>query len=278
MCLPYWTNYNNVKVLDTLNKELFQLQIGEKETVLDWGVHLSRHLQVLVASFPEHFPLDCMARLKCDCFYGGLPKRLKAMVAYLKASPDEKTYSDHLWATREAKKEVIGTIPEPNNRQYSQAQSHKFFPLWKLKGTQPPVKTPAVHLVHLKEENTEKEEEDESKDPDGIKGVMEEFMVHLVRVVKDAQQEENYCYNCSSLEHFIHDCPLVKVLRADSHLNCREGTVPEKGAQTPRMKVTTLKEPWKGCSRHRASHTVSLLESQSLPVMVWGQKCSQGKG
>ena len=39
-------HYNNVKVLDALNQELFQLQMADKETVLDWGIHLSRHLQV----------------------------------------------------------------------------------------------------------------------------------------------------------------------------------------------------------------------------------------
>ena len=30
-------HYNNVKALDTLNQELFQLQMGEKETVSEWG-------------------------------------------------------------------------------------------------------------------------------------------------------------------------------------------------------------------------------------------------
>ena len=49
--------YNNVKALDALNQELFQLWMTDKETLLDWGVHLLRHLQVLVASFPDHFPL-----------------------------------------------------------------------------------------------------------------------------------------------------------------------------------------------------------------------------
>ena len=29
-------HYNNVKALDALNQELFQLQMGEKETVSDW--------------------------------------------------------------------------------------------------------------------------------------------------------------------------------------------------------------------------------------------------
>ena len=37
-------HYNNVKALDTLNQELFQLWMADKETVSDWGVHLSRHL------------------------------------------------------------------------------------------------------------------------------------------------------------------------------------------------------------------------------------------
>ena len=50
-------HYNNVKALDALNQELFQLRMADKETVLDWGVHLSRHLQVLAASFPDCFPL-----------------------------------------------------------------------------------------------------------------------------------------------------------------------------------------------------------------------------
>ena len=49
-------HYNNVKALDALNQEIFQLQMVDKETVSDWSVHLSRHLQVLAASFPDHFP------------------------------------------------------------------------------------------------------------------------------------------------------------------------------------------------------------------------------
>ena len=61
---------NNVKVLDVLNQELFQLRMADKETVSDWGVCLSRHLKVLSASFPDHFLLDYVAELKRDHFYG----------------------------------------------------------------------------------------------------------------------------------------------------------------------------------------------------------------
>ena len=88
-------HYNNVKALDALNQELFQMHKGEKETVSDWGVHLSRHLQILTASFLEHFPPDHVAKLKHDGFYGRLPKWLKAMVAYMKASANEKMYSNY---------------------------------------------------------------------------------------------------------------------------------------------------------------------------------------
>ena len=49
-------HYNNVKALDALNQELFQLPMADKETVSDWGVFLSRHLQFLAASFPDQFP------------------------------------------------------------------------------------------------------------------------------------------------------------------------------------------------------------------------------
>ena len=57
-------NYNNVKALDALNQELFQLWMADKETVSDWGVCLSRHLQVLAASFPNCFPRNHVAELK----------------------------------------------------------------------------------------------------------------------------------------------------------------------------------------------------------------------
>ena len=67
-------HYNNVKALDALNQELFQMRMADKETVLDWGICLSRHLQILAASFPDHFPPDHIAELKRDHFYGRLPK------------------------------------------------------------------------------------------------------------------------------------------------------------------------------------------------------------
>ena len=49
-------HYNNIKALDALNQELFQLQMANKETVSDWGIHLSRHLQILAASFQTTSP------------------------------------------------------------------------------------------------------------------------------------------------------------------------------------------------------------------------------
>ena len=57
-------HYNNVKALDDLNQELFQLQMVDKETISDWGICLLRHLQVLAASFPDCFPPDHVAELK----------------------------------------------------------------------------------------------------------------------------------------------------------------------------------------------------------------------
>ena len=114
-----------------------------------------------------------------------------------------------------------------------------FFPLWKLKGTQP-ARTPAVWVVHLEEDGTDKEGA-ESEDPDGIEGMTEEFIVHLARIVKEAQQEEKCCYHCCSPEHFIHDYLLVKASRTDPHLNWKEGMVPKKGVWTPPGKVTMPK-------------------------------------
>ena len=64
------------------------------------------------------------------------------MVDYLKASTNEKTYSNYLQVASEAEKEEM---MEPSHSQMADNENKpkvmSFFPLQKLKGTQP-VKTP----------------------------------------------------------------------------------------------------------------------------------------
>ena len=104
--------------------------MGEKQTVSDWGVSLSRHLQILTVSFLELFPPDHITKLKHDHFYSRLPKWLKTLVVYLKASANEKTYSNYLQVAREAEKEEA---MEPSHSQTTNKTSKpkvtSFFPL-----------------------------------------------------------------------------------------------------------------------------------------------------
>ena len=180
-----------------------------------------------MASFPDRFPLERVAELKRDQFYGRLPKRLKAMVAYLKVGPQVRTYSDYLRAAREAEKEdsiELSQSPRvPATDGPSKPRATSFFPLRKLKGSQPFTKKPTVCLAQLEEEGTDNGEDPESDDPDGIKGVTEEFMVRLARAVKDAQMDEKHCYHCSSPKHFIHNCLLMKAARDKKQLTGRKG-------------------------------------------------------
>ena len=119
-------------------------------------------------------------------------------------------------------------------------QVMSFFPLWKLKGSQPAA-TPSAWEAHWEKESTDKEECINSEDPDGIEGITEDFIVHLARTVKDTQQEQKGCYHFSSPYKFIGDCPLVVASRTDSHLNWKEEMVPKKGAWAPQIKVTPPK-------------------------------------
>ena len=128
-------HYNNVKALDALNQELFQLHMGEKETVSEWGVCLSRHLQILAVSFPECLPPDHVAKLKHDHFYSRLPKWIKAMMAYLKASANEKMYSDYFWAAREAEKEeAMEPCCSQTTNKTSKTKVVSFFPPYSAMG------------------------------------------------------------------------------------------------------------------------------------------------
>ena len=240
-------HYNNVKALDALNQELFQMRMADKETVLDWGVCLSRQLQILAASFPNQFPPEHVAELKRDRFYGRLPKRLKAMVAYLKVGPQVRTYSDYLRAAREAKKEdsiELSQSPRvPATDGPSKMRATSFFPLRKLRGSQPFMKKPAVCLAQLEEEGADNGEDPESNNPDGSEGVTDEFMVQLARAIKDAQMDKKRCYHCSSPEHFIRNCPLMKAARDKKQLNGKERMAMVKGAQTPPKSTNTAMSP-----------------------------------
>ena len=188
-----------------------------------------------------------MAELKRDRFYGRLPKRLKAMVAYLKVGPQVRTYSDYLRAAREAEKEdtieLFQSPRAPATDGPSKLRATNFFPLRELKGNQPYMKKPAVCLTQLEEEGTNDGKDPESNDPDGIKGVTKEFMVRLARAVKDTQVDEKHCYHCSSPEHFFCNCPLMKATRDKRQLNGKEGTAMVKGAWTPPKPANTTKSP-----------------------------------
>ena len=188
-----------------------------------------------------------MAEVKRDHFYGRLPKQLKVMVAYLKVGLQVRTYLDYLRVACEAEKEDSIELPQGPRTQTSnnlpKAQTTSFFPLRKPKRNQPLLKKPAVCLVHLEEEDAGDDEDQESDDPGRIKGVTEEFIIHLARAVKDAQADEKCCYHCSSPEHFIHNCLLVKTSREKKQLNSKEGMVSMKGVQTPLATTSTTKIP-----------------------------------
>ena len=170
-------------------------------------------------------------------------------MAYLKARPQVRTYSDYLRATREAEKEDSIKLSQNSRIQVSDGLSKprptSFFPLRKLKGSQPFPKKPTIWLVQLEEEDADDGEEQESDDPDGIKGIMEEFMVQLARVVKDTQMDEKCCYHCSSPEHFIRNRPLMKTARDKKQLNGKEGMAMMKGAWTPPTTANAIKSPQK---------------------------------
>ena len=112
-------------------------------------------------------------------------------------------------------------------------------------GSQPLSKEPALHLVHLEEEDADDGKDPESDDPGGIEGVMEEFMIQLARAVKDAQTDEKCCYHCSSPEHFIHNCLLMKTTRHKKWLNGKEGMATMKQAWAPPTTTNAIKSPQK---------------------------------
>ena len=83
------------------------------------------------------------------------------MVAYLKASPYEKTYSNYLQAAREVEKEESMKLSQ---NPWSQAidnttkpKTTSFLPFQRLKENQPVSKMATMCLAHLEEENAKRD-------------------------------------------------------------------------------------------------------------------------
>ena len=196
---------------------------------------------------PRLLPPEQVAELKRDHFYGGLPKCLKAMVAYLKARLQDRTYSDCLRAACKAEKEDsmdLSWSPQTQTTDNTpKTAATSFLPLQKLKGNQCAPKAPIVQWHTWKKKALEEMRMKGVKIPMELRGVTEEFMAHLVRAVKDTQTEEKHCYHCSSMEHFIDNCLLMKTLRENTQLNCKEGMASRKRAWSPQIKLTMPKNP-----------------------------------
>ena len=101
-------------------------------------------------------------------------------------------------------------------------------------------------LAHLKEEDAGDGKGPESDDTGGIEGVTEEFMVQLARVMKDAQADEKCCYHCSSPEHFIGNCPLVRTSRDKRQLKWEGWDGNDEGSPDPSNNDKCHAEPSDG--------------------------------
>ena len=243
-----------------------------KRDSISLGMGLSRHLQVLVASFPECFPPDWIADLKCDCFYGGLPKWLKAMVAYLKASTNKKPYSISRQQGKLRRKRQWNHLIA---RLLTLQVSPKWWvssPLQKLKGTQP-ARTPAVWVAHFGRRQFQQGRGCHQWRPWWNWGF--DWGIHSVpcpgsgggsargEMLLPLQQPRAFHLWLPTGEG-IQNWYTFKTKRRGWCQRRESGLLQERW---PHQRC-----PRKGCPRHRMSHANSLLESKSLQLMVWDKK------
>ena len=89
----------------------------------------------------------------------------------------------------------------------------------------------------------------ESEDPDSIDGVMEEFMVHLARAVKDTQVEEKCCYHCSSPRALYPRLPIGGSLKEKYAVKLQGGGGIAEGSLGPSDKDNYTQESQGGGSQ-----------------------------
>ena len=93
-------------------------------------------------------------------------------------------------------------------------------------------------------------------------------MVCLARAVKDAQADEKCCYHCSSPDHFIHNCPLIKMSEGKGTVKWQGGDGNKEGSLDPSDKSQYVKEsPDRGSQRHKAPQQTPFLNLD--PFQHW---------
>ena len=181
------------------------------------------------------------------------------MVAYLKAIPEEKTYSDYLWAVREAEKE---DSMEPSQSQTANEAAKpkvtSFFPLQKLKGTQPLVKTPAVCIGPSGRTEHWRGWGGKQQRPwwyqrchGGVHGVC----IGLVRAVKDAQKDEKCCYHCGSLDPLQPWLPISKNIKNRFEFKLQGGDGAKEGSPGPSDESNHANNAPRGSTQGIKQHT-----------------------
>ena len=210
-------HYNNVKALDTLNQEFFQLWMGKRRRwcqnggYICWGISKFSQLCTQNAFCWITLPNWSMTTSTMGCLNGWKrwwhTSRQPLMRRCIQITFGQcgKLRRKRQW------KHPIAQTAEPVQASLGWWASSLYR---KLKGTQPSHRLPAVrgsrpgggeHQAVMRRKVLR------SEDPNGIKGVTEEFIVHLARGVKDAQAgRRNAWYHCEQpREPLTRDCPLL---------------------------------------------------------------------
>ena len=111
-----------------------------------------------------------------------------------------------------------------------------------------------------------------------INGVTEEFIVCLARAVKEAQKDEKHCHHCSSTEHFICECLLVKSIQVSYQFKLKGGDGTGEGRLDPSSQGGQAKGASTGDAQGIGQHTQTpFLNSDPFHQWYGIWKHSQGK-
>ena len=99
-----------------------------------------------------------------------------------------------------------------------------------------------MHLANLEQEGARKDKDEGSNDPNRINGVIEEFMVHLARAIKDAKQRRSAAITVVAQNIFTCNCPLMKTLKKTA-VKWQGGDGIKEGSLDPSNNSYHTKEP-----------------------------------
>ena len=223
--------YGIATTYDETLQSLYRIRQDAYESIDDYAARVIDRVQLVHSCFPTECPAALCDGMRRDRFFGGLRPNLKVALYYMRSTLANYTFDDLLGLVKGLEgSQDEETVRRPSaDKSDTKAKPQKRFLRVKAAALQEPAATeeaPSLAESDYYDSPSEPENEVEAVESDSQR----EFRVRVAHMVDQFEKKKRKCFQCSSTEHLVRDCPKRGDF-ANTYLNAKG--VPKSGGRKP---------------------------------------------